>query len=59
MLFFVPPEKQAAVRKRLAKLLCIPFRFSSKGSQVVVYEPEEIYDAALTNERRQIYAKPA
>jgi D-glycero-alpha-D-manno-heptose-7-phosphate kinase len=56
MLFFVPPERQAAVRLRLSKLLCIPFRFSNKGSQVVVHEPEEMYDQALTKERSQVYA---
>jgi D-glycero-alpha-D-manno-heptose-7-phosphate kinase len=56
MLFFVPPERQAAVRARLAKLLCIPFGFSNKGSQIVVYEPEEQYDEALTRERSEVYA---
>jgi D-glycero-alpha-D-manno-heptose-7-phosphate kinase len=52
MLFFVPPERQPAVRARLNHLLCVPFGFSQKGSQVVVYEPEEVYartaDGALT-----------
>jgi D-glycero-alpha-D-manno-heptose-7-phosphate kinase len=55
MLFFVPPERQSAVRKRLANLLCIPFHFSGKGSQVVVNEPEESYDPALTKERFEVY----
>ncbi len=32
------------------------FRFSNKGSQVVVYEPEEIYDQALARERLRVYA---
>jgi D-glycero-alpha-D-manno-heptose-7-phosphate kinase len=59
MLFFVPPERQAAVRRRLAKLLCIPFGFSNKGSQVVVYEPEEMYDETLTKERCEVYAQRA
>lgn len=59
MLFFVPPERQAAVRKRLENLLCIPFRFSNKGSQVVVYEPEEPYDATLSRERSYVYAQRA
>jgi D-glycero-alpha-D-manno-heptose-7-phosphate kinase len=59
MLFFVPPERQAAVRSRLAKLLCVPFGFSNKGSQVVVYEPEEMYDEALTKERCEVYAQRA
>ncbi len=57
MLFFVPPERQAALRSRLAKLLCIPFGFSNKGSNVVVYEPEEMYDESLTKERHQVYAQ--
>ena len=57
MLFFVPPERQAAVRQRLANLLCVPFRFSRNGSQVVVNEPEESYDPALTKERFDIYAQ--
>ena len=57
MLFFVPPERQAAVRQRLANLLCIPFGFSNKGSQVVVYEPEEMYDKSLTEERHHVYAQ--
>jgi D-glycero-alpha-D-manno-heptose-7-phosphate kinase len=54
MLFFVPPERQEAVRKRLRKLLCVPFAFSNKGSQVVVYEPEEVYDESLTAERSEV-----
>jgi D-glycero-alpha-D-manno-heptose-7-phosphate kinase len=43
MLFFVPPERRQAVRARLKNLLCVPFGFSHKGSQVVVYEPEDVY----------------
>jgi D-glycero-alpha-D-manno-heptose-7-phosphate kinase len=56
MLFFVPPERQQAVRQRLKKLLCVPFTFASKGSHVVVYEPEEEYDQALVSERDAVYA---
>jgi len=47
MLFFVPPERRQALRERLKKLLCVPFSFSTKGSQVVVYEPEAPYDKSL------------
>jgi D-glycero-alpha-D-manno-heptose-7-phosphate kinase len=57
MLFFVPPERREALRIRLKKLLCVPFTFSSKGSDVVVYEPEERYDRSLTAEREFIYAQ--
>jgi len=57
MLFFVPPEKQEALRARLKKLLCVPFTFSSRGSDVVVYEPEEQYDRSLAMERDFVYAQ--
>jgi D-glycero-alpha-D-manno-heptose-7-phosphate kinase len=56
MLFYVPPERREALRTRLNKLLCVPFSFSTKGSQVVVYEPEAPYDEALTKERSLVYA---
>jgi D-glycero-alpha-D-manno-heptose-7-phosphate kinase len=57
MLFFVPPEKRQALRERLKKLLCVPFAFSIKGSDVVVYEPEEHFDGSLSAERDFIYAQ--
>ena len=47
------------MRERLKNLLCVPFRFSSKGSHVVVYEPEEAYDQSLTDERSAVYAQRA
>lgn len=56
LLFFVPPERRADLRARLRHLLCIPFRFSARGSEVVVYEAEEAYDPALAEER--LYAYP-
>jgi len=59
MLFFVPPERRETLRTRLKKLLCVPFRFSDRGSHVVVYEPEEQYDKSLTLERSEVYAERA
>ena len=56
MLFFVPPERREMLRNRLKKLLCVPFRFSARGSHVVVYEPEERYDEYLAHERRLVYS---
>src|SRR5439155_6724460 len=47
MLFFVLPERREGLRMRLKKLLCVPFGFSTHGSEVVVYEPEEVYDQSL------------
>jgi D-glycero-alpha-D-manno-heptose-7-phosphate kinase len=56
MLFFVPPERREELRLRLKKLLCVPFSFSHKGSQVVVYEPEATYDKSLSEARSFVYA---
>jgi D-glycero-alpha-D-manno-heptose-7-phosphate kinase len=56
MLFFVPPERRQALRMRLKNLLCVPFGFSNRGSHVVVYEPEELYDKSLATERQEVYA---
>jgi D-glycero-alpha-D-manno-heptose-7-phosphate kinase len=56
MLFYVPPERREELRLRLKKLLCVPFSFSSKGSQVVVYEPEATYDKSLSDARSFVYA---
>ena len=57
MLFFVPPERRQALRTRLKNLLCVPFGFSNRGSHVVVYESEEVYDRSLTMERHEVYAQ--
>ena len=56
MLFFVPPERRQALRRRLEKFLCVPFRFATRGSHVVVYEPEDAYDDSLEQERRMVYS---
>lgn len=39
MLFFVRPEDQLRVRKRLCNLIHVPFRFDNSGSRVVLYQP--------------------
>jgi D-glycero-alpha-D-manno-heptose-7-phosphate kinase len=57
MLLYVPPERREALRLRLKKLLCVPFAFSNRGSQVSVYEPEGEYDEGLMRERREVYAQ--
>jgi len=57
MLFFVPPERREALRAALKSLLCVPFSFSSRGSDVVVYEPEQAYDKSLSTDRSEIYAQ--
>ena len=57
MLLYVPLERREALRLRLKKLLCVPFAFSNRGSQVSVYEPEGEYDEDLMRERREVYAQ--
>jgi D-glycero-alpha-D-manno-heptose-7-phosphate kinase len=39
MLFFAPPERHQAIRKRLSKLIEVGFEIGSCGSKIVVYEP--------------------
>ena len=57
MMFFVPPERRQELRLRLKNLLCIPFSFSTRGSHVVLYEPEDLYDQTLAEERNVIYGQ--
>lgn len=40
MLFFVKPEVQPAVRKKLKGLLRVPFKFDELGSQIIYYRPD-------------------
>jgi D-glycero-alpha-D-manno-heptose-7-phosphate kinase len=56
VLFYVPPERRQALRARLKHLLCVPFAFSNRGSQVVVYEPEEVFDRSVVEERFAVYS---
>ncbi|MBR1584265.1 MAG: kinase [Clostridia bacterium] len=41
LVFYVRPEKQAAVRQALDSLMQIPFSFEEGGSQVLYYRPEQ------------------
>ena len=43
MLLFVPPERQAAVKDRLRRLVFVPFRFESSGSQIIFLDAEAEY----------------
>jgi D-glycero-alpha-D-manno-heptose-7-phosphate kinase len=57
VLLFVPPEKQAKVRRQIKRLLQVPFEFEFSGSQIIFYELDEDY-ARYEKERdkRQIAA---
>ena len=39
MLLFARPEDHARIREKLPKLLHVPFRFETLGSQIIHYEP--------------------
>jgi D-glycero-alpha-D-manno-heptose-7-phosphate kinase len=43
MLFVAPPERQAAIRAALKRLVFVPFRFEMGGSQIIYYTPSEPY----------------
>lgn len=43
MLLFARPEVQPEIRKKLSKLLYVPFAFHDMGSQIVYYAPEQNY----------------
>lgn len=40
LLFYVQPEKRAAVMKAMEGLLHVPFKFENDGTQVIYYAPE-------------------
>jgi D-glycero-alpha-D-manno-heptose-7-phosphate kinase len=40
VLFYAPVEKQAAIRAALKKLVYVPFRFESRGSEIILYRNE-------------------
>ena len=48
-LFYVPEERQNAVREALIHLLYVPFHFEDQGAQVLYYRPE---DYKLPHDRR-------
>jgi len=41
MLIYAKPEIQQKIRKKLNKLLYVPFRFESLGSQIIFYSPND------------------
>ena len=54
MLLFVPPDKQKKVRKKLNKLIYVPFKFEFFGSQIIFFEPEENYSQSEDYRNNQI-----
>src|SRR5581483_9042389 len=53
LLLFVPPDRHAAVREALGKLIHVPFKFEFSGSQIIFFEPSEDYSAAERDRANQ------
>lgn len=47
LVFYVTPEKQAAVKEAMEDLLYIPFKFEDSGTQVIYYGPEDYSPAEV------------
>ena len=45
IVFFAPPERHAAIRERLAKLIHVPVKFEFGGSQIIFFDREQDYSA--------------
>ncbi len=43
MMLFVPPDRQENVKQKLDRLIHVPFKFESLGSQIVFFDPETDY----------------
>ncbi len=41
LLFYVPKDKQSAVKKALEGQMYVPFKFENDGTKVIYYQPEE------------------
>lgn len=41
LLFYVPLEKQEAVKNALKDQLCVPFKFENDGTKIIFYNPED------------------
>lgn len=54
-IFYVPEERQDAVRASLKNLLYVPFRFEDAGAEILYYRPEEYI--AEQAERENTYEK--
>jgi D-glycero-alpha-D-manno-heptose-7-phosphate kinase len=53
VLFFAPPSRQAKIKKRLNRLIFVPFKFEFGGSQIIFYDLEEDYSQHEKARKRQ------
>ena len=43
MMLFVPPDRHEQVQQKFDRLIHVPFKFESRGSEIVFFEPETDY----------------
>jgi D-glycero-alpha-D-manno-heptose-7-phosphate kinase len=43
IMIYAPPQAHAAIREKLAGLLCVPCKFEFSGSQIIFYDRETDY----------------
>lgn len=53
LLLFALPKKHEAIRKRLDRLIHVPFKFEQSGSQIIFYDTEQDYITQEQGRRRQ------
>ena len=56
VLLFVPPKRQAGIKKRFNRLIQVPFQFEFGGSQIIFFDREEDFakhDRARSRRRIQ------
>lgn len=51
LLLFVPPREQESVREALSELLHVPFSFEFSGSQIILYDPDELDYSEVERDR--------
>lgn len=51
LLLFVPPREQGRLREALSELLHVPFCFESSGSQIILYDPDDIDYSSAERDR--------
>lgn len=51
LLLFVPPSDRKTVKEALNELLYVPFSFEARGSEIILYDPDEMDYCSLDNDR--------
>ena len=54
LLLFVPPYYQKRVRESLSKLIYVPFKFESQGSQIIFFDRQEDFTNEIKRKLRRL-----